>query len=80
MQQRFPGDIADKYMESLKQASGEILSTVTAQTNLSVESFTLCSYSLQFIFFSEQTFCGNYLTLGSHKKTAIVHALAYTSR
>ena len=38
------------------------------------------SFSLQVIFFSEQTFYGNYSTLGSHTNTIISHTLAYSSR
>ena len=40
----------------------------------------LCSFSLKFIFFSEQLFYGNYSTLDSHTNTVISHAFAYSSR
>ena len=40
----------------------------------------LCSFSLQLIFFSEQPFCGNDLTLDSHTNTVISHTFAYLSR
>ena len=40
----------------------------------------LCSFSLQFIFFSEQPFYGNYSTSDSHTNTVISHAFAYSSR
>ena len=33
----------------------------------------LCSFSLQFVFFSEQPFYGNYSTLDSHINTVISH-------
>ena len=54
-------------MENLKQASGEILGQV--RPNHFLYNPLLCSFSLQFIFFSEQPFFGNYLTLDSHTNT-----------
>ena len=36
----------------------------------------MCGFSLQFIFFSEQSFYGNYSTLNSHTNTVISHAFA----
>ena len=38
------------------------------------------SFSLQFIFFSEEPFYGNYSTFDSHTNTAISHAFACSSR
>ena len=38
------------------------------------------SEALQFIFFSEQPFYGNYSTLDSHTNTVISHAVAYSLR
>ena len=42
----------------------------------------LCTFSLQFIFFSEQSFYGNYMTLDSRTtpNTVVSHTFAYSSR
>ena len=59
-------------MEILKQASGEIVLTCAhamrtgKPPNFFIYNPLLCSFSLQFMFFSEQPFYGNYSTLDSH--------------
>ena len=41
---------------------------------------SLCSFSLQLIFFAEKPFYGNYSTLDSHINTVISHMFTYLSR
>ena len=57
--EKVPGKITEKYMENLKQASGEIQAHVRPK-NFLVQPLP-CSFSLQFFFFfSEQPFYGNH--------------------
>ena len=55
------------------------LSTVTVP-KICYYNPLLCSFSLQFIFFSEQALYENYSTSDSHTNTVISHAFAYSSR
>ena len=74
---KVPGKIRDKYMENLKQASGEIQAPARPPNFLVP---LLCTFNLQFTFFSEQPFYGNFSTLDSHTNTVISHTFAYSSR
>ena len=56
-----------------------LLAHVTPSVLFSVDSLEM-KLSLQFIFFSEQPFYGNYSTLDSHTNTVISHAFVYSSR
>ena len=48
---KFTGEIADKYVENLKQASREIQAQIRPQKFLSRIINLLCSFGLKFIFF-----------------------------
>ena len=65
-------------MENLKQASSKRnLSTGMAPNFFSAILRFVASFSLQFIFFSEQPFYLNYSTLDCHTNTVISHTFAY---
>ena len=71
----FPRKIADKYMENLKQATGKNCTQV--RPKICQQNPQLCSFSLQFLLYSEQPFYENYSTLDSH---AYVQTLLFLTR
>ena len=71
-----PGKITDKDIENLKQALETFKHRYAPKMGLAHPLF--CSFSLQFIFSSEQPFYGNYSTLDSHTNTVISHSFAFS--
>ena len=73
---KFPGKNCRQIYGKSKASVWRNLSTATAPK----QNPLLCSFSLHFIFFSEQPFYGNQSTLDSHTNTVISHAVAFSSR
>ena len=72
---KFPGKNCRWIYEKTRASDWRNLSTVPAPKICFFP--LLCSFSLQFVFFSEQPFYGNNSTLDSHISTVISHMAAY---